>query len=122
MKIELLFRNSLHRPATVAAHIARARLIAKAIAKRFHVREPFQYKVKHFRWILDRWAASKADATRYDYWLTVSEMASLLGHWPDWEVHLQGQWIRQKNNGGRKRRLASKAMKNRSEVSQATTN
>ncbi|MDP2431131.1 MAG: hypothetical protein Q8O33_03780 [Pseudomonadota bacterium] len=95
---------------TVRGHIERGERMAEAIMDRFGVREPRQWQAKHLRWLLERWASSLSPNSRYDYWRTARAMASVLGHWPDWEPHLRGAWQRG-GKGGRPAKLAQAARK-----------
>jgi hypothetical protein len=90
---------------SLIGHIERAGRIARAIEARFGIREPRQWRVKHLRWVLERWASDLSPSSRYDYWRTARAIASALGRWPDWEPHLRGPWQRQ-GKGGRPAKLA----------------
>ncbi len=106
MSIAILLRRALPGArATIAGHIQRGERIAEAIHQRFGIREPYQWQAKHLRWVLERWASGVSDSTRYDYWRTARALASVLGHWPDWEPHLRGSWLKN-GNGGRPAKLA----------------
>lgn len=91
--------------ASIRGHIERGERIARAIQDRFGIREPSQWRVKHLRWVLERWAAGLSASSRYDYWRTARALASALGRWPDWEPHLSGPWQR-RGTGGRPAKLA----------------
>lgn len=91
--------------ASLRGHIERAERIARAIEARFGIREPQQWRAKHLRWALERWANGLSESSRYDYWRTARALASVLGRWPDWEPLLRGPWQRQ-GKGGRPAKLA----------------
>ena len=92
--------------ASINGHIDRGERIAMEIQRRFQVGEPHQWQVKHLRWVLERWASEKSEATRYDYWRTVRVLASALGRWQDWRPHLEGEWCRH-GIGGRSPKLSN---------------
>jgi hypothetical protein len=101
MSIAILLKRSLPgSKSSVTGHIERGERIAQAIQQRFGISEPRQWQAKHLRWVLERWASEKSEATRYDYWRTVRVLAAALNHWPDWAPHLDGEWCR-KGVGGR---------------------
>lgn len=91
--------------ASIRGHIERGERIARAIKARFGIREPRQWRAKHLRWVLERWAAGLSASSRYDYWRTARSLASALGRCPDWEPHLSGPWQR-RGIGGRPAKLA----------------
>lgn len=106
MSIALLLKKSLPgSKSSIAGHTERGERIAQAIQQRFGISEPRQWQAKHLRWVLERWASEKSDATRYDYWRTVRVLAATLNHWRDWEPHLRGEWCR-RGIGGRRAKLA----------------
>lgn len=90
---------------SIAGHIERGERIARAIQDRFGIRESRQWRAKHLRWVLERWASGLSASRRYDYWRTARALASALGRWPDWAPHLRGPWQRQ-GQGGRPAKLA----------------
>lgn len=101
MSIAILLKRSLPgSKSSIAGHIERGERIARAIQQRFGISEPRQWQAKHLRWVLERWASEKSEATRYDYWRTVRILASVLGKWQDWRQHLDGAWCRH-GSGGR---------------------
>lgn len=101
MSIAILLKRSLPgSKSSVAGHIERGERIAQAIQERFGISEPRQWQAKHLRWVLERWAGQKSEATRYDYWRTVRVLAAALGKWQDWWPHLYGAWCRN-GSGGR---------------------
>jgi len=111
--IALLLKRALPgAKASIAGHIERGERIAQAIQQRFGISEPRQWQAKHLRWVLERWASEKSEATRYDYWRTVRVLASVLNYWPNWAPYLQGKWCRG-GNGGRMSKLAGKPPSNR---------
>jgi hypothetical protein len=79
--------------AFVAAHRARASVIAGTIWKRFHV-GPRQIQVKHLRWYLEVATRDFSPTHRYRLWTTVRVLVIALGHGEDWLGRLQGPWIR----------------------------
>lgn len=101
MSIAILLKRSLPgAKSSIVGHIERGERIAQAIQQRFGISEPRQWQAKHLRWVLERWASEKSEATRYDYWRTVRVLAAALGRWPDWRPHLDGPWYK-KGQGGR---------------------
>ncbi|WP_295402223.1 hypothetical protein [uncultured Thiocystis sp.] len=94
MQLSVLLRRA--QPGTksgVQGHLKRAIRMQTLIAERFGIREPYQFKAKHLRWVLEHGTAELAPSSRYDYWRTARALAAILGHWPDWEPHLRGSWI-----------------------------
>lgn len=94
MQLFVLLRRA--QPGTksgVQGHLKRATRMQALIAERFGIREPYQFKAKHLRWVLEHGTAELAPSSRYDYWRTARALAAILGHWPDWEPHLRGSWI-----------------------------
>jgi hypothetical protein len=81
----------------VAAHRARAGVIAATIWKRFHV-GPRQMRVKHLRWYLEVATHAFSPTYRYRLWTTVRVLVISLGHGDDWIGRLQGPWIRPEGN------------------------
>jgi hypothetical protein len=109
MSIAILLKRSLPgSKSSIAGHIERGERIAHAIQQRFGISEPRQWQAKHLRWVLERWAGEKSEATRYDYWRKVRVLASALNHWPDWQPYLRGQWCRT-GTGGRVPKIACTA-------------
>lgn len=78
----------------VTQHIRRGERLAELIRERWQVERPEQWRAKHVRWALERGLSERSAASRYDYYRTVRVIAAALGHWPDWEPHLIGSWIR----------------------------
>ena len=106
MSIAILLKRSLPgSKSSIAGHIERGERIAQAIQQRYGISEPRQWQAKHLRWVLERWASEKSEATRYDYWRTVRVLASVLNHWPGWEPHLRGEWCRA-GRGGRPSKIS----------------
>jgi len=101
----LLKRSLPGSKSSIAGHIERGERIAQAIQQRFGISEPRQWQAKHLRWVLERWACEKSDATRYDYWRTVRVLAAASNHWPDWAPHLDGVWCRN-GRGGRPSKIS----------------
>jgi hypothetical protein len=83
--------------AFVAAHRARAGVIAATIWKRFHV-GPRQMRLKHLRWYLEIGARNLSPTHRYRLWTTVRVLVISLGHGDDWLGRVQGPWIRPNGN------------------------
>lgn len=107
MSIAILLKRSLPgSKSSVAGHIERSERIAQAIQERFGISEPRQWQAKHLRWVLERWAGEKSEATRYDYWRTVRVLAAAFGKWHDWRPHLEGEWCRY-GTGGRPPKLTN---------------
>jgi hypothetical protein len=96
---------------TIRDHIRRGGRIAAAIQQRYLITNPHQWQAKHLRWFLDARTWGMPSSSRYDYWRTCRALASALGHWPDWEPHLQGKWNPHttKQRGGRPAKLAHKS-------------
>jgi hypothetical protein len=97
--------------AFVAAHRARASVIAATIWKRFQV-GPRQLQVKQLRWYLEVATRDYSPSHRYRLWTTVRVLVLALGHGDDWLGRLQGAWIRPTGNAvplraGRPPHLAS---------------
>jgi len=106
MSIATLLKRALPgSKSSISGHIERGERVAHAIQLRFSVSEPRQWQAKHLRWVMERWASEKSEATRYDYWRTVRALASVLNHWPDWEPHLRGEWCRA-GRGGRPSKIS----------------
>lgn len=94
MQIDVLLRRA--QPGAISGvrgHIKRATRMQALIAERFGIHEPYQFKAKHLRWILEHPTAALAPSSRYDYWRTARALAAILGHWSDWEPHLRGPWV-----------------------------
>jgi hypothetical protein len=101
MSIAILLKRSLPgAKSSIAGHIERGERIAQAIQQRFGISGPRQWQAKHLRWVLERWARDKSEATRYDYWRTVRVLTAALGKWQEWRSHLRGQWCKS-GKGGR---------------------
>jgi hypothetical protein len=80
MSIAILLKRSLPgSKSSIAGHIERGERIAQAIQQRFGISEPRQWQAKHLRWVLERWASEKSEATRYDYWRTVRVSGGRVG-------------------------------------------
>lgn len=108
MSIAILLKRSLPgSKSSIAGHIERGERIARAIHERFGISEPHQWQAKHLRWVLERWASDKSEATRYDYWRTVRVLAAALGRWQDWRPHLDGAWSRN-GRGGRSAKIPNR--------------
>lgn len=106
MSISILLKRSLPgSKSSIAGHIERGERIARAIQERLGISEPRQWRVKHMRWVLERWASDKSEATRYDYWRTVRVVAAALGKLQDWRPHLDGAWCRN-GIGGRPTKIS----------------
>lgn len=106
MSIAILLKRSLPgSKSSIAGHIERGERIAHAIQQRFDISEPRQWQVKHMRWVLERWASDKSEATRYDYWRTVRVLAAALRKWSDWQPHLKSGWCRN-GKGGRPAKIS----------------
>ena len=106
MSIAILLKRSLPgSKSSIAGHVERGERIAQAIQQRFGISEPRQWQAKHLRWVLERWASEKSEATRYDYWRTVRVLTAALGKWRDWQPHLVGGWCRP-GAGGRPAKIA----------------
>ena len=106
MSIAILLKRALPGARTsVAGHIKRGESIAGAIQRQFKIGEPYQWQAKHLRWVMEAWSREFSPSTRYDYWRTARALASVLGHWPNWEPYLRGPWCK-KGIGGRKPKLA----------------
>lgn len=108
MSIAILLKRSLPgSKSSITGHIERGERIAHAIQQRFGISEPRQWQAKHLRWVLERWASKKSEATRYDYWRTVRVLAAALGKWQDWQPHLDGAWCRN-GRGGRSPKIPNR--------------
>jgi hypothetical protein len=96
---------------TISDHIKRGGRIAAAIQQRYQTGNPHQWQAKHLRWFLEVQTAGMSSASRYDYWRTCRVLASALGKWPAWEVHLRGDWNPhgKRHSGGRPAKLANKS-------------
>ena len=93
MQIAILLRRAQPGATSgIQAHIKRATRMQALIAERFGDSDPYQFKAKHLRWVLEHRTAALAPSSRYDYWRTARVLAAILGHWPDWEPHLRGSW------------------------------
>lgn len=85
-------------------HSARIREIAKLIEERWGVRNPFHWKVKHLRWVLEVKVKDYASTTRRDYYYSVLKIAEIRGRSDEWAPHLRGPWApSRKGPGGRPR-------------------
>lgn len=95
---------------TISAHIKRGEKIANMIEERFSISSPYQWQVKHLKWVLSMLGRELSTATIYDYWLTIRKIASCLGKWPDWESHLPNPKHKlSTTKGGRKTLLSNKS-------------
>ena len=107
MSIATLLKRALPgSKSSISGHIERGERIAHVIQLRFSISEPRQWQAKHLRWVLERWASEKSEATRYDYWRTARALSAALGKWQDWRPHLDGPWCR-KGSGGRPPKISS---------------
>jgi hypothetical protein len=77
----------------VRAHLDRARLIARAIYRRWQV-GPYHWQVKHVRWYLEHGTKALTPSTRYRHWLTLRLLVIALDREADWTRHLAGAWQR----------------------------
>lgn len=95
---------------TLHGHIQRAERIAAAITERWQFHTPYQWQAKHLRWFLSQQTHGMSCTSRYDYWRTCRALASVLGKWPAWEVHLRGEWNphSKRHSGGRPAKLANR--------------
>ncbi len=60
---------------------------------------PYQWRVKHVRWYLERMTRGLKPGTRYRHWLTIRVLMIALGKEANWQRHLAGPW--QRPNGER---------------------
>lgn len=97
----LLRRAAPGSHATVRGHIRRGERIARWIEERYGISNPHAWRAKHARWVIEVATRDLSAGTRYDYWRTLRLLVDVLGHWPDWEPHLRGPWMR-RGQGGRR--------------------
>ncbi|HLD67513.1 MAG TPA: hypothetical protein VJA19_15890 [Pseudomonas sp.] len=60
-----------------------------AIQKNFDLNTPWNWQLKHVRWLLERHLQDQAPATRYYYQLTVRLILRRLGKERDWQGQLK---------------------------------
>ncbi len=77
--------------ASVWPHLGRARLIAERIWRRWHV-GPWQWRLKHVRWFLERRTAHLRPWARYKYWLTMLKVLEARKKAGPWRRPLDGPW------------------------------
>lgn len=85
----------------VREHITRGEQIRAGIEARWGIGSPWQWRVKHVRWWLERGMAGRSPSTRYAHYRTVRAISAALGRWNDWEPHLRGTWQRPTGEPGR---------------------
>jgi hypothetical protein len=60
-------------------HLRQAKSIQAAIAKRWHIDNPWAWQRKHLVWFLSHQMNMYSKSTRYYYWLTVGLITLRLG-------------------------------------------
>ncbi|WP_123753332.1 hypothetical protein [Pseudomonas putida] len=73
--------------ATRQRHVFQAKIIHAAIADRWQIGTPWNWRRKHLVWFLDHRLAGRSEATRYYYLLTARLLALRLGSL--WTFNLQ---------------------------------
>lgn len=104
----------------IRQHIQRGEVLRQHIDRKFALARPEQWKAKHVRWVLEHGLGAVSPATRYHYYRTARAIAAAMGHWPDWEPHLRGEWVTPQGErtrvmperGGRPPKLAHKSKRN----------
>lgn len=85
-------------------HCARLETIADLIEARWHIRNPYHWRLKHLRWVLDHGLDGRSIATKTDYFYTITKIAQTRGRLDAWKPRLRGPWVpRPRNPGGRPR-------------------
>ncbi len=88
------------RRGTVRGHLVRAERIAESIWRRWRG-GPYQWRLKHLRWLLVVKTADYTTGIRYRYWLTLRASIFALGREADWLPQLNGPWLRPTGQAGR---------------------
>nr|WP_312387118.1 hypothetical protein [Pseudomonas sp.] len=60
-------------------HLHQAIAIQAAIAKRWHIDNPWAWQRKHLRWFLTTHIKTRSTSTKYYYWLTMNLILARLG-------------------------------------------
>lgn len=93
--VESLLRRALPGTRkTVDLHIRRVQRMATQIWKRFPGVGPYQWQVKHLRWVLEHGLCDLSNPSRYDYWRSLHKAVVALGRADDWAPLLRGPWLR----------------------------
>ncbi|MHC5196012.1 hypothetical protein ACYSUW_19860 [Pseudomonas frederiksbergensis] len=65
--------------ATRKRHIRQAKVIQTAIADRWKIPNPWNWRQKHLVWFVRHRMGTRSDATKYYYWLTIQLLVVKLG-------------------------------------------
>ncbi len=76
--------------ATKKRRVRRAAIAAEAIWRRWHLGVR-QWKLKHVRWFIEFHLREMSPNARYQYWLVVRDLVSILDH-AHWIPLLKGSW------------------------------
>ncbi len=87
----MLKRSLSGSPTSAQEHLGRAQLIAERIWQRWHV-GPWQWRLKHVRWFLERRTGHLRPGTRYKYWLTMVKVLEARKKADAWRGALAGPW------------------------------
>jgi hypothetical protein len=91
--INLLGKRLTGSSESIKSHKKRALKIARAIHYQYGV-NVYQYQLKHIKWFLDVANQSLKSNSQYNYWLTIKEIAAIIGKSEDWLPRMQGPWVR----------------------------
>ena len=88
-------------------HLGRGRLIAEGIWQRWQV-GPWQWRLKHFRWFLERRTEHLRPWERYKYWLTMLKVLEARKKADAWRRALVGPWTSARATRINKEKIPSK--------------
>lgn len=109
MSIEKLISKQIPGSQTTKRnHIRRGEKIAQMIQERFQIYSPYQWQLKHLKWIMGVLKSEVGEPTLYDYWLTIRAISSCLGKWENWQNQVPNPKYIFGKSTGRKPMLSNK--------------